>query len=402
MKMRLSLAVITLTVAAAPMPASAGGVFGDVLRATGIPAVQKLGNELDNGARDVKQAAPVVAAAVTMAAVPIVGTVIAAKEHPKETMALGLIAASAAVACSDGCTLGISGLAMIGGTAVAVPLVSSDGSKPTQAPIRPAPSPAGASDVRPAKASDVPGALSVGNEKRPPASNSPDRRPMKAGPRDMPPKNAILVNNGARYRLDGEKQPRPPKPRPFDRGLVLISSSKPPTESSERAGPYLTVHVPFQDDRLDTIEKQGSVGPNLGDPWLKITPQASISGAAGPLSMVSWNAHPGQVALSDFTISPGIPILPFTRVEATINASGVKGVALVVQDPTGAVGAASIGTDFIGVPNLVIQTRLFNLTGGVAVVPDTGAYNAVGQLERAVYELYGQCPEPSVCLVRKP
>ena len=128
----------TLALSTAAMPAFAGqGVFGGAISwlgdRTGVKPLTKLGNELDNASSDIKKAVPGYKALEEGVTKPVAETVKWADNNRETAVAIVAVAASIAVACADGCSLAMYGLAQAGGTG-GVLLFNSENSKKHQAP----------------------------------------------------------------------------------------------------------------------------------------------------------------------------------------------------------------------------------------------------------------------------
>ncbi|MCY0916318.1 hypothetical protein [Massilia antarctica] len=360
---------------AAPFPASCEN-FWDKTR-----------KEINNGMSDVRKAAPLPTAILTTVVLGPVGAAVVIKEQPKEAVVLAAVAGSLAVGCADGCTLAMSGLATIGGIRVAVPLGETNNA--------PAPS----SQVKEPKGKS---SSTVSPPAFPHLNDTPDRNLVNA-PRMSQPQAPDQHN----------KRPHQPAGDSYVNAYLVSYQQR----QRPKVGPYLETYYLPSDAQLSTYVKnpwiehstrselasllpeapssmyaeQLKAGPNLGDPWIKFTPQFSIQGAAGKwLQMAKMNVHSGQIRGSDFTFNPSFPIVSnIIAFDLSLGAGGPNSVGVTLQDPSGVLGAVSVGTTFGGgIPNATFDARMFNLSAGFKVEPDSGFYNALGQLERAVGQQY--------------
>jgi hypothetical protein len=107
--------------------------------------------------------------------------------------------------------------------------------------------------------------------------------------------------------------------------------------------------------------------------------------------------------LKNPTLNPSIGFMDIS-LQGKINANdfSVRGVSIAyapgISTPGGDIFRpveVSVGTDFIGVPNVQASLRVFDFKASATVTPGAGTYNAAGELSRAINSLYNVCA-PSI------
>jgi hypothetical protein len=123
--------------------------------------------------------------------------------------------------------------------------------------------------------------------------------------------------------------------------------------------------------------------PTLGEPLISFNVTTAVTGLFGK---VEANTTTGSEFSNPTNYSVNVPVGP-ANIEMGV--TGVKSIGLGVHDPTGIVAGAEVGTNINTGINVYISANLFNMKAKATASPGPGMYNAAGELERAIYNLYG-------------